>query len=140
MRSLAIACVLLLCSATTLNDKQLGVADVLANPSAWNGKTVTVTGYFTRDIEKRVLWASKADMKAQSLSASLWLNDYRENIEFKTRWGVQADETYLENKIVTVTGVFHHSPDTVSGKIYGHGFDNQWPAEIIEISSIQEYR
>ncbi|HLG04425.1 MAG TPA: hypothetical protein VI731_12575 [Bacteroidia bacterium] len=138
MKPSVIALFLLICCAFTGTDRPLTIEQILANPEQYNGKTVHVTGYFTQELEKRAIYQSKNDAKISNYKASLWLADYTNLIQFLTKWGNTADEPFLANKYVVVTGKLNYKPDTINGKVYGHGPENLWPAELVEISHIQE--
>jgi hypothetical protein len=119
---------------TSFQVKTFTIDDLLENPKQYNGQIITVSGYYIDEFENRSLWATKKYAKKFDLKHSIWLGTFSKDIEFIDCNGNISDNASLHKKNITVTGTFKYSPDTISGKVYGYGHMNIWPAEIIEIT------
>lgn len=115
---------------------QISIEKLLQNPKNYNGLVLTVVGYYIDEFENRSLWSSKNDKNKSNYNRSLWLV-YSKDMKALDKNNKPTDLSFLFKKLVSVTGTFRFKPDTINGKIYGHGHMNIWPAELTEITIIK---
>jgi hypothetical protein len=82
-----------------LMDVSLSVADLLAAPQMYDGRMVTVTGYYVGEREHHAVYASPAEFR--TLSGGVWL-------EHEATVGGSKRAARLNRGWVRLTGVFHN--------------------------------
>ena len=95
---------------------------LLANPELYNGKRVTVTGYYRGGFEESSLYLTRDFSSVGDISSSLW-------ISLPDRSGQKF--TNYKRGFVTVTGSFRGS----SGARLGHA--GGWDCAITDVSQFE---
>jgi hypothetical protein len=93
--------------------------NILANPVAYNGRSVRLHGFMILEFEGDSLWASEADYRAQRYERALWID----------LPGQRRPKHPLNGKRVFMSGV-------IAARKQGAGHLGLWPAEITDIIEI----
>lgn len=96
-------------------------SEVLADPKAWDGKVVELTGFFVFGREHMAIYSSTEDTMSD---AGIWLG----NASLR-----RAKAKALSRKEVVIHGTFHHTGQR------GFGHLGQWPAEIREANYFEAF-
>jgi hypothetical protein len=95
------------------------VMELLQSPRQFEGRRVTVKGYYFSDWEGHELYADLKAAKAHDWSRSIWMSSAHANIESPIR---QAQ----------ISGVFFYSPYYHPKRIFsGYGLFRAFPAELV---------
>ena len=115
----------LVCAVSAQAQSPLSIAELLSNPTQYDGRPVQVYGYVSFRFEGHEI---------RSKDGKLWLDLFRQPLtqeSAETDWQRIDAWSELEGRCVLVGGVFR------KGGEYGAGHLGQWPAEIGEVSSIR---
>ena len=119
-------------------DTPLTVNQILLTPKDYNGKKVTVKGYYVADFENSSLWCSKKMSESNEFEQSIWIGGTHKSANLRNLKGEEVEFGYFRNRYIEVTGRLKSERDTVGTWVFGHGHMNLWPAEISEIEKVKE--
>lgn len=120
------------------NDNALTINQILSTPETYNGKSVTVKGYYVSEFENSSLWNTKKESKSNEFKKSIWIDGIPKSAELLDLEGNKVEFWYFRNKYVEVTGILKSEIDTVGDWVLGHGHMNIWLAEIQKIKKVKE--
>jgi hypothetical protein len=110
---------MLLLGAVPASAQELTVMELLQSPRQFEGRRVTVSGYYFSDWEGHELYADLRAAKAHDWSRSIWISSAHANIESPLRKA-------------QISGVFFHSKYYRRDSIFsGYGVFGGFPAELI---------
>lgn len=98
------------CESEPSNPQRISIAALLANPDAYEGKAVTVIGYYHGSFEHSAIYLTQADFQHDVLTNGLWVTNV-------------VPET-LNNRYIMLDGIFTTS----------QGHLGQWSGTICGIS------
>lgn len=99
----------------------VSLLQLIANPSRYDGLTVSVRGYFRDRYEETALFLSKDDSDYRITMNSIWCN-FNEDKLCETAHHMLKPPRYSDAKFVLVEGIFRYNH---------HGPSIDYPAEII---------
>jgi hypothetical protein len=111
MKGMTLFAVLICTSLSIVRAKDVTVQQLLANPQKYNGKRVSVVGYYILENEESCLFATRETAKRADFKWSVWVDFRGSNID-----------TWPDQK-VRITGTFHHMRNADSKRLRGYG---QW--------------
>jgi hypothetical protein len=110
---------ILLIMAVAASAQELTVMELLQSPRQFEGRRVTVKGYYFSDWEGHELYADLAAAKRSDWSRSIWISSAHANIESPLRKA-------------QVSGVFFYSQYYRPNRIFsGYGVFGGFPAQLV---------
>jgi hypothetical protein len=120
---------LLLASTTSAAPHKVTVTQLLANPHDFNGRRVSVTGYYYADIETSCLCSSTSAARHINAESSIW-------VEFRGT----PDLTRMAGHYVRFVGTFHVRSQANTKQMRGYGSYGIWPAALLDTTSFTVLR
>ena len=109
---------ILLITAATATAQELTVMELLQSPRQFEGRRVTVSGYYFSDWEGHELYADLRAAKAHDWTRSIWIMSAHANIESPIRKA-------------RISGVFFYSRYYRPNSIFsGYGYMGMFPAAL----------
>ena len=115
----------------------LTVSMLLESKANYEGKQVSVAGYYVNDFEDHALYESKSDSKESVIKNSIWIESMSPNVKCYDRKNRRTDSHQLVNMKVLITGTFNGKLDTTTGMTFGYGHMNVFPGQLKEITEIK---
>ena len=137
MRNFVFTLLLILFCSLSFQDDIYSIEKLLDNSKIYNGKIVTVSGYLVDEFENSSLYSSRKDKRKSNIKEALWIDSKNKDIKYFNKKGIEIKYSSLKRKVL-ITGIFICKPDTINGKIFGHGHMNGWPAELTDVTMIKE--
>jgi hypothetical protein len=110
---------ILFLTAVVASAQTLTVDQLLQSPRQFEGRRVTVSGYYFSDWEGHELYADLKAAKAHDWSRSIWISSAHANIESPIRKA-------------QISGVFFYSPHYHPKRIFsGYGLFRAFPAQLV---------
>jgi hypothetical protein len=81
--------------------QEIPLVALLANPAAYDGKAVTITGFLTLEFEDSTLLLDKASWEAGATTNGIWVD--------QPRWLDKAEKHRMTRRYGTVSGTFDAS-------------------------------
>jgi hypothetical protein len=120
---------ILLLSLCTVTARDLTVGELLARPRHYNGKRVSVIGYYRAGTEESCLFSSREAAKRFELAHSVW-------VEFRGT----PDLTAIADCTARVVGKFHFNPAVSAGILRTFGHNNLWSVALLDVTEFRPLR
>ena len=138
MKCLLIILSLILVSFTFQKTSVLSVKQTLAEPNTYNGKLVTVQGYYVSEFENSSLWQTKKESKSIEFEHSIWIGGILKQAELLDLKGNKVKFGYFHDSYIEITGIYRSKVDSTGSWPIGHGHLGVWPAELLKITNMRE--
>ena len=126
MHRVVIAALLGLLWISTATARDIPLADILARPHDFNGKRVTVTGYYIAATETSCLFTTRAAAKRFDIGRSVW-------VEFHTPPVLDS----IAGRHARLVGTFHYSPKIRDGTFREYGHLNGWSVALLNVTEFR---
>ncbi len=119
----------LLSSVASAAPPAVALIDLLSHPQRYDGRRVSVTGYYYTDSETSCLYVDRAASKQGGVDRSIWV-EYR---------GV-PDVTAIDHRQARLVGTFHYRPKARPDDMRGYGSWGVWTAALQDTTSFERAR